>query len=81
MSETESAKTVAIADALHVETISPDPELSSSKKEEGDVGQFDPTTEKHIRHKFDRRIMPLGIIIYLMSQIDRSNMGNATVLG
>ncbi|KAM0325868.1 hypothetical protein ACHAQA_007171 [Verticillium albo-atrum] len=37
--------------------------------------------EKSIRHKFDRRILPLGIIIYLMAQIDRSNMSNAVVLG
>lgn len=37
--------------------------------------------EKALRHKFDRRILPLGIIIYLMAQIDRSNMSNALVLG
>lgn len=37
--------------------------------------------EATIRHKFDRRILPLGIILYLMAQIDRSNMSNAVVLG
>lgn len=42
-------------------------------------GQVD--LEKAIRHKFDRRILPLGIVIYLVAQIDRSNMSNAVVLG
>ena len=37
--------------------------------------------EKNLRHKLDRRILPLGIIVYLMAQIDRSNMSNAAVLG
>src|SRR5690242_14992018 len=37
--------------------------------------------EKKLRHKFDRRILPMGILIYLMAQIDRSNMSNAAVLG
>ncbi|KAH6696896.1 major facilitator superfamily protein, partial [Plectosphaerella plurivora] len=37
--------------------------------------------EKAIRHKFDRRVLPLGIIIFLVAHIDRSNMSNALVLG
>lgn len=37
--------------------------------------------EKSLRHKYDRRILPLGTIIYLIAQIDRSNMSNAVVLG
>src|SRR5688572_17465107 len=37
--------------------------------------------EKRIRHKFDGRVLPLGIVIYLAAQIDRSNMSNALVLG
>lgn len=37
--------------------------------------------EAVIRHKFDRRVLPAGIIIFLMGQIDRSNMSNAAVLG
>lgn len=37
--------------------------------------------ETRIRHKFDRRILVLGTLIYLFAQIDRSNMSNAVVLG
>jgi hypothetical protein len=37
--------------------------------------------EARIRHKFDWRILPLGTLIYLFAQIDRSNMSNAMVLG
>jgi hypothetical protein len=37
--------------------------------------QFDPIIERHLRHKFDRRILALGIIMYLTAQIDRSNLG------
>lgn len=37
--------------------------------------------ETRIRHKFDRRILMLGTLIYLFAQIDRSNMSNAVVLG
>ncbi|KAM3446832.1 hypothetical protein MY3296_009304 [Beauveria thailandica] len=37
--------------------------------------------EKIIRHKFDKRILPLGIAVHILSTIDRSNMSNAVVLG
>lgn len=55
-------------DALRIETVS---------------GQDEAQTllENTIRHKFDRRVLPLGIVIYLLAQIDRSNMSNAVVLG
>lgn len=37
--------------------------------------------ETKLRHKFDARVLPIGIVVYLMAQIDRSNMSNAAVLG
>lgn len=37
--------------------------------------------EKSLRRKFDRRILPLSIILYLCAFIDRSNMGNSRILG
>ncbi|KAH8711777.1 MFS transporter prlL [Beauveria bassiana] len=37
--------------------------------------------ERVIRHKFDRRVLPLGIAVHILSTIDRSNMSNAVVLG
>ncbi|KAI8686431.1 putative transporter [Fusarium keratoplasticum] len=55
--------------ALPIETL-PEPD-----------GEARSPLETAIRHKFDRRILPLGIMIYLVAQIDRSNMSNAVVLG
>lgn len=55
--------------ALPIETL-PEPD-----------GEARSPLETAIRHKFDRRILPLGILIYLVAQIDRSNMSNAVVLG
>ncbi|KAH8173617.1 major facilitator superfamily protein [Sarocladium implicatum] len=37
--------------------------------------------EKSINRKFDLRILPLCTLMHLCSMIDRSNMGNANVLG
>ncbi|KAJ4990959.1 major facilitator superfamily transporter [Stagonosporopsis vannaccii] len=47
--------------------------------DESDTTQVE--IEKKLRHKFDRRVLPLGVIIYLAAQIDRTNMSNAVVLG
>ena len=41
----------------------------------------DEATEKRLRRSFDLRILPMGILIYLFSYIDRMNMGNAKILG
>ncbi|KAI9493779.1 major facilitator superfamily domain-containing protein [Zychaea mexicana] len=43
--------------------------------------ELDPKLEAKIRRKYDLRIMPIVTLIYLMAFIDRSNMGNARVLG
>lgn len=37
--------------------------------------------EASLRKKFDKRVLPLTILIYLMAFIDRTNMGNARILG
>jgi MFS family permease len=67
-------------DATHIET--EDTALEKNDIERVDIpdaAQLE--IEKKLRHKFDRRVLPIGIIIYLMAQIDRSNMSNAIVLG
>lgn len=62
-------------------------EQPPSGLEKAEPESTDPATamrfevEKKLRHKFDRRVLPLGIVIYLLAQIDRSNMSNAVVLG
>ncbi len=37
--------------------------------------------EASIRRKLDFHLLPLGILIYFIAFIDRSNMGNARILG
>lgn len=37
--------------------------------------------ETRLRRKFDRRVLPLCILLYFSAFIDRSNMGNARILG
>jgi hypothetical protein len=41
----------------------------------------DEAIEKRLRRKFDTWVLPLGTIIYLFAYIDRTNFGNARVLG
>jgi len=41
----------------------------------------DDETEKRLRKKFDLRILPFGVLIFLLAYIDRVNMGNAKILG
>ncbi|KAG2220157.1 hypothetical protein INT45_013855, partial [Circinella minor] len=45
------------------------------------LDEIDSKIEARIRRKYDLRIMPIVTLIYLMAFIDRSNMGNARVLG
>ncbi|KAI9313785.1 major facilitator superfamily domain-containing protein [Dichotomocladium elegans] len=45
------------------------------------LDDIDAEIEARIRRKYDKHIMPLAVLIYLASFIDRANMGNARVLG
>jgi hypothetical protein len=55
---------------------------SSPGVEKAEVSNNDQVAlETRIRHKLDWRVLPLGTLIYLFAQIDRSNMSNAVVLG
>lgn len=58
-------------------------EDANLKTEDGFTSSFvpNPETEKRLRRQFDFRVLPLGILIYLLSYIDRTNMGNAKILG
>lgn len=58
-------------------------EEANLKTDDGFTSSFiqDPETEKRLRRQFDFRVLPLGILIYLLSYIDRTNMGNAKILG
>ena len=40
----------------------------------------DPKRHRRLRHKIDRRMMPLCAWLYLLNYLDRSNIGNAKIL-
>jgi len=57
---------------------------SSTSLEAGkglDVGEVDPHIEKRARRKIDLIVIPLVGMFYLLSFLDRSNIGNARVAG
>lgn len=45
------------------------------------LADIDPDAEKRLRRKLDRRILPIVIMIYLWTFVDRSNIGNARLAG
>ncbi len=46
-----------------------------------DAADIDPETEKRIRRKFDRHIVPILFGIWLLAFLDRANIGNAKIAG
>lgn len=45
------------------------------------VDELDPAVEKRLRAKFDRTLVPLVFVAYLLAFLDRSNIGNAEAAG
>ncbi|KAI0258850.1 MFS general substrate transporter [Gloeopeniophorella convolvens] len=45
------------------------------------LARFDPEDVKRAWRKVDMHIMPISVLLYLASYIDRANIGNAKVLG
>jgi MFS transporter, ACS family, DAL5 transporter family protein len=50
---------------------------------EGEEGDFyiDPITEKKLLRKLDLRLIPWLCLLYLISFLDRTNVGNAYIAG
>jgi len=53
----------------------------SIREESEGTSSIDPALEASIRKKLDMRLMPILTLVYLFAFIDRSNAGNARVLG
>ncbi|KAJ4302715.1 hypothetical protein N0V90_001605 [Kalmusia sp. IMI 367209] len=47
----------------------------------GEVIEYSAEEEARIRRKIDMRLLPALTVLYLMSYLDRSNMGNAAIIG
>ena len=43
--------------------------------------RFSGSAEKRLLHRVDMRILPVFFVIYLVSHVDRTNIGNAKLLG
>lgn len=57
----------------------PDPKLSDSDVETRSA--IDPVAERALVKKFDYHIIPVVMALYLMSFLDRINIGNARLYG
>ncbi|KAI0039502.1 MFS general substrate transporter [Auriscalpium vulgare] len=56
--------------------------IASIKQHSADaLARFDPADVKRAWLKVDLHIMPIAVLLYLASYIDRANIGNAKVLG
>jgi MFS family permease len=47
----------------------------------GEVIQIDPIIDARVTRKFDKRVVPLLFGLWLLAFIDRSNIGNARIVG
>lgn len=57
-------------------------EISSDQASVDDLLPLDPDTEeKNLLRKLDKRILPITCLLYLFAYLDRSNLGNARLLG
>lgn len=52
-----------------------------SQEEKQDPIYIDPEIEKSVRRKYDRIVLPMVTLLYLLAFICRTNIGNAKSLG
>ncbi|OJJ61836.1 hypothetical protein ASPSYDRAFT_194815 [Aspergillus sydowii CBS 593.65] len=64
---------------LHLEQVQPQ-DIECVRKNEQPI-QVSATQEAFIRKKFDRRVLPIVCILYVLSYLDRGNIGNAKTAG
>ncbi|KAL4936012.1 hypothetical protein BDV06DRAFT_233794 [Aspergillus oleicola] len=64
--------------SLHLENVPKDVEVGPKDEQHAQVTA---TEEAFIRQKFDRRVLPIVCILYVLSYLDRGNIGNAKTAG
>ena len=52
-----------------------------SEDDEEFYNSFSKARRRQVRAKIDKRLMPVLCVLYLFAQLDRSNIGNAKVMG
>ncbi|KAF7585167.1 hypothetical protein BBP40_012023 [Aspergillus hancockii] len=63
------------SEAIHLEQAQP-----NNAKDTQHI-RVDSADQTSIRRKFDRRVLPLVCILYILSYLDRGNIGNAKTAG
>ncbi|KAH6887432.1 major facilitator superfamily domain-containing protein [Thelonectria olida] len=67
--------------ATHVQTIDNIRVLGLSNDDAEFYKSYTPAQRKKIMHKVDRRLVPMLAVLYLISHLDRANIGNAKIEG
>ncbi|TVY62285.1 putative transporter, partial [Lachnellula suecica] len=86
-SKSKKDETSAADDTMADKTATPrDPEKADAMAlEDGTIAtgtpHIDPVFEKRLVRKLDRRLLSLVFVLYLLSYLDRSNIGNAKIAG
>ena len=62
-------------------TLSGSDKIEVAQENINQVHIFDKTLEQQVRRKLDWNIIPLVTIVYMLSVLDRSNIGNARIAG
>jgi hypothetical protein len=71
--DTEKAATVHVIDNFRV--------LGLTDNDADFYNGFSEERRRHVVHKVDRRLVPILAILYLISHLDRANIGNAKIEG
>ncbi|KAF4126161.1 MFS transporter [Geosmithia morbida] len=71
--DTEKGSTARIIDDIRV--------IGLTEDEAEFYASFSPQRRKNVTKKIDRRLVPILAILYLISHIDRANIGNAKIEG
>lgn len=71
----KDSRTKSIASSVGVE------EIEFETHDQTDDYYIDPETEKRLLRKLDWRLIPWLCLLYLISFLDRTNIGNAKIQG
>lgn len=76
--ERSNSDATKLEDGEHVDK---EKELELAQSQQSRVPTFPAELEKKVRWKLDWNIVPLVTVLYMLSVLDRSNVGNARIAG
>jgi len=75
--QTKSYETSQLEKADHRRTSNTGHDHLADSREEAAEYEFDPVLVRRVKRKVDWRLTPVLALMYIINQIDRSNLGNA----